>query len=133
VAEGKEKIVRAALEAWNRRDWDETFRNAAPDLEIDNSTVQGEYRGVHRGLEEARLMFQQFLDPWESTRIDIEELVENGDSVFTQVRGNYQGRDGIEVQAVTGMCWNFRDGRIVQILMPNEIDVAREAAGLPLS
>jgi ketosteroid isomerase-like protein len=132
MAESKVEIVRAALEAWNEGDWDGVFRYAWPDVELDNSNVQGDYRGVHLGADEARRMWARFVEPWESVSLEIEDLVENGDRVFTQVRGSYVGRDGIEVTAVTGMCWTFREDRISRVLMPNEVDEAREAAGLPL-
>ena len=121
------------MDAWNEGDWDEVFRDAATDIEIDNSTVEGEYRGVHRGLDEGKRMFERFVEPWRSVRIEIEELIEAGDHVFTRVRGHFRGRDGIEAEVETGMCWTFREGVLTRVFMPNEVDKAREAAGLPLS
>ena len=131
--QGNAEIVRAAMDAWNRQDWDEVFRHAASDVVLDNSTVQGEYRGVHRGRDQAVRMFERFVEPWDDARIEIEELIENGDRVFTRMRGHYRGRGGIETEARTGMCWTFREGVLVEVLMPNEIEEARRAAGLPLS
>ena len=43
------QIVRAALDAWNRGDWAQALKDAAPDVELDNSSNAGEWRGVHPG------------------------------------------------------------------------------------
>lgn len=125
--------MRAAIDAWNRGDWDAAFAQAAPDVVLDNSMVQGEYRGVHRGVPEAQEMFARFVEPWDSVRVEIEELVENGERVFTRMRGHFAGRDGIEVRSLTGACWIFSGDVITTILLPNDPNEAREAAGLPLS
>jgi ketosteroid isomerase-like protein len=36
MSEQNAEIVRAALAAWNRRDWDEALKDAAPDAEVDS-------------------------------------------------------------------------------------------------
>ena len=40
------EMIRAAMEAWNRGDWDEALKDAAPGFELDNSSSAGEWRGV---------------------------------------------------------------------------------------
>ena len=47
MAQENVEMIRAAMEAWNRGDWDETLKDAASDFEVDNSTSAGEWRGVH--------------------------------------------------------------------------------------
>ena len=37
------ETIRALMAAWNRGDWDEALRHAAPDFEIDNSLTVGEW------------------------------------------------------------------------------------------
>lgn len=126
------EVVLASIESWNAGDWDGASRDAADDVVIDNSTVEGEYRGVHRGPEQAKRLFERFVEPWESVRLEVVEAVDAGDRVFTWIRGHYKGRDGIEVQAQTGMCYTLEDGLITHIYMPSDVDSARAAAGLPL-
>jgi ketosteroid isomerase-like protein len=126
------EVVRAAFASWNEGDWDGALREAVDDVVIDNSMVAGEYRGVHHGRDEAIRMFERFMEPWDSADMELVELVEAGDRVFARVTGHYVGRGGIEVVARTGMCFTFVDGRVTHILMPDDIDSAREAAGLPL-
>ena len=47
------EIVRAAIAAANREDWDAMFEDATPGFELDMSRAVGTGRGIH-GLEEAR-------------------------------------------------------------------------------
>ena len=42
MSEENVEMIRAAMEAWNRRDWDEALKNAAPDFVLDNSMNAGE-------------------------------------------------------------------------------------------
>ena len=126
------EVVRAAFESWNEGDWEGSLREAAVDIVIDNSMVEGEYRGVHHGREEAERMFERFVEPWDSVRVEPVEVIEAGERVFAAVRGRFDGRDGIRAETRTGMCFTFADGLVTHIYMPNDVDSAREAAGLPL-
>jgi hypothetical protein len=42
------EIVKTAIEAINREDWDAAFQGAAPGFELDFSRALGPYRGVYR-------------------------------------------------------------------------------------
>jgi ketosteroid isomerase-like protein len=124
------EIVQAATDAWNRGDWDEALKDAAPDVELDNSSDTGEWRGVHRGPDEVKRMLKKFVEPWESVRIEIDEIIEADNHVVTRTTGHFVGRDGIQVETRTAWCWTFRDGLVTRLLSSNELDEALEAAGL---
>jgi ketosteroid isomerase-like protein len=124
------EIVRAALAAWNRRDWDEALKDAAPDVEVDSSSNTGDWRGVHRGPDEVKRLWEKFMEPWESVRIEIDEIIDAGEHVVTRQTGRFVGRDGIQVETHTGWCWTFRDGTLTRVVASNELDEALEAAGL---
>jgi ketosteroid isomerase-like protein len=124
------EIVQAATDAGNRGDWDEALKDAAPDVEFDNSSVTGEWRGVHRGPDEVKRMFKKFVEPWESVRTEIDEIIEADNHVVTRTTGHFVGRDGIQVQTHTAWCWTFRDGVITRVFASNELDDALQAAGL---
>ena len=126
----KVEIIRSAIDAWNRGDWDEAFRNTAPEFELDNSLTLGEWRGVHKGANEVKRMWTGFLEPWDSVHIEIDEFVDGGEHVVTRQTAVFRGRDGIEVEVRTGWCWTFRDASIVRLFASNELDDALEAAGL---
>jgi ketosteroid isomerase-like protein len=127
------EMIRAAMEAWNRGDWDEALKDAAPDFVLDNSMNSGDWRGIHQGADEAKRMWGMFTGPWESVRIDVSEFIE-GDkgAVVTRQKSRFVGRDGIELPGPTrsGWLWSIRDGKIVHLATYNDLDEALEAAGL---
>jgi ketosteroid isomerase-like protein len=123
------ETVLAAMDAWNRGDWDEALKDAAPDVEWDASTNSGEWRGVHRGHDQVRQLWRSFLEPWESLRIEIDEVIDAGDHVVTCQTGHLRGRDGIEVTTRTSWVWTFRDGVVTHVEAFNERE-ALDAAGL---
>ena len=124
------EVVRAGMDAWNRGDWDEALKDAAPDIEIDNSSNIGEWRGVHRGHDQIRQLWRSFLEPWESVWNEIDEVIDAGDRVVTCQTGHLRGRDGIEVTTKTSFVWTFRDGVVTHIEAFNERAKALKAAGL---
>jgi ketosteroid isomerase-like protein len=120
------EIVRASLAAVSRRDWDKALEDAAPDIEVDNSSNTGEWRGVHSGPDEVKRLWEKFMEPWESVRTEIDEIIEADNHVVTRQTGYFVGRDGIQVTARQAFCWTFRDG----VLISNELTDALKAAGL---
>jgi ketosteroid isomerase-like protein len=70
------------------------------------------------------------MEPWESVRIEIDEIIEADNHVVTRTTGHFVGRDGIQVETHTGWCWTFRDGQVTRVLISNELTDALEAAGL---
>ena len=124
------EVVRAFIDAVNRRDWDAALAVVAADIVIDASGNAGEWRGVHRGPQQARRALELFIEPWESVRAEVEEHVDAGECVVTLITGRFLGRDGIEVQANTGWCCTFHDGLMTHLLVANDFEQALEAAGL---
>ena len=124
------EIVRAAVEAWNRGDWDAAFKNASPDVEFDNSRNLGEWRGVHVTVGQVKQMLERFTEPWDSFRIELDELVDAGDQVVSRHTGTYRGRDGIEVTVRNNLLWQFSDEAITRVVSYREFEQALEAAGL---
>jgi ketosteroid isomerase-like protein len=124
------EVVRAALAAWSRRDWDEALKGAARDVEVDNSSNTGEWRGVHRGPDEVKRLWEKFMEPWASVSVEIDEIIEANSQIVTRLTGHLVGHDGIEVTTRTAWCWTFRDGQVTRVLISNELTEALEAAGL---
>ena len=126
-------MIRAAIEAWNRGAWDEALKDAAPGFELDNSSDRGEWRGVHRGVDQAKRMWAAFLEPWESIRIEVSEFIEADEGVVvTRQKLHFVGRDGIEVPGPvrSGWLWTIRDGKVAHLAVYNDVDEALEAARL---
>jgi ketosteroid isomerase-like protein len=122
--------IRAGMDAWNRGDWDEALKEATPDIVLDNSSNAGEWRGVHRGPEQVKRMWEKFVEPWESVRFEVDEFIDAGEHVVTRQTATFRGRDGIQVEVHTAWCWTFHDGALTRLVASNDPDAAFEAAGL---
>ena len=124
------EIVRAAWEALNRGDIDASFKHAAPDCEFDVSRAFGPMHGTYYGLDQIRQAFEEFFEPWESFRTELDEFIDAGGDVVASVTGYFRGRDGIEVRTRTAFVWTIRDGAIAHVCFYQERQEALEAAGL---
>jgi ketosteroid isomerase-like protein len=122
--------VRAAIDAFNEGDMDAAFKDAAPELEYDVSRSIGLLHGVFHGLDEARRFTEEFAEPWESRRYEVEEFIEAGEHVVTPFTDHLRGRDGIEVQARGTFVWTYHEGACVRVTLYQERQEALEAAGL---
>jgi ketosteroid isomerase-like protein len=133
MSQGNVEIIRAAMEAWNRGDFDGALKDAAPDMVLDNSMNLGEWSGVHEGAEQVRRMWQAFTENWESVRIEIHEFIEVEEAVvLTRQKAHFVGRDGIELPGPvrSGWVWIFQEGTLVRLTAYNDLDEALEAVGL---
>lgn len=129
MSEENVEVVRAALEAWNRGDWDAALKDAARGFALDNSRAAGPNRGVYR-LDQMHEFWDEFTGIWGSYRMEPHEFIEAGDHVVVPVTFHGVGRDGIEVEARPTWIVTIRDGAIERIRMYQEREDALEAAGL---
>ena len=122
-------IVRASIDAWNRGDWDAALKDAAPSFEFDFSRSVGPGRGVY-SLDQMRGYFREFVEAWESLRLQVDEFIEARDHVVMPNTLHARGRDGVEVQAHGAWVWTIRDGSITHLCFYQERQEALEAVGL---
>jgi len=123
------EIVQATYDAYNRGDLDAALKDAAPESELDWTRAVGPQRGVYR-LAQIRAFLVDFLEAFESTRVEPDEFIEAGDQVVVPQTGYLRGRDGIEVTARVALVWSIRDGAIVRVCLYQQKREALEAAGL---
>ena len=123
------EIVRASIDAWNRGDWDAALKDAAPSFEFDFSRSVGPGRAVY-SLDQMRRYFDEFVQAWESLRLEVDEFIEAGEQVVTPLTSHHRGRDGIELQARLALVWTFRDGVLTHLTFYQERQEALAAAGL---
>ncbi len=128
MSEENVEIVTACFDAINREDIDGAFKQIAPDAEVDMSRAIGTDRGVF-SVNQLRRIVEEFADSWESSRYEIDELIDAGEQVVTIWTNHLRGRDGIELQARGSFVWTIRDGVIVRCCLYQERDEAVEAAG----
>ena len=71
------------------------------------------------------------MGPWESPTVELLEIIDAGDSVFTVMRWRARGRgSGVEVQQDFFGIYDFRDGVVVGYCGRETREEALEAAGL---
>jgi len=123
------EIVRAAIDAYNREDWDAWLESMASDFELDMSRAVGPLTGV-LSLDQLRRGNEDFAPYWESVRIEPHEFIEAGDLVVVPWTMHVKGRGGIEAAARVAFVWEVRDGAIQRGSMYQERAEALEAVGL---
>jgi ketosteroid isomerase-like protein len=132
VADDRVAIVRGAVEAFNRRDWDGFLQHAAEDFQFDLSRATGPEHGVFTA-DETRELLDRFAEPWESLTIETDELVETEDHVVAAQTLHARGRDEIDVPSRVTWVWTFADGAVVRMTMYQEWADAAEAVRLKRS
>jgi uncharacterized protein len=107
-------IARRGIEAYNRGDLDAIFELATDDVEFvvpDTMANSGRYVG-RVGFQ---AMMGQWEEAWDEFRVEIEELVEEGDAVVVSVAQFGRGRgSGIETQMGAAHVMRFRDGLLAR-------------------
>lgn len=113
ISQENVKTARAAIDAFNRGDWDSMLEDAAANFEYDLSRAAGPNRGVYR-LDQVRGVVDEFIGSWESARIQPHEFIEVGPHVVVPWTAQFTGRDGIEVEARVAWSFTIRGNKIEQ-------------------
>jgi ketosteroid isomerase-like protein len=84
-----------------------------------------------KGIEAAMWDINQWLDAWDEHRLDLEEVIEDGDNVVASVHIKARGKaSGVEVDVRFYPHIKVRDGKVVYIYDHEDREEALEAAGL---
>ena len=86
---------------------------------------------MHRGLTGYLEFWVDWLEPWESFRIEAEEYLDAGDKVVMLARqvGTTE-TGGVPVDSLGAAVMTFEDGRVTRIEFHLDRDRAMKAAGL---
>jgi ketosteroid isomerase-like protein len=123
------EIVRAALDAVGRGDWDALLEAAGPTFELDLSRATGPVHGVYR-RDQVRALLEDFASSWESLRFEPDEVIAAGEHVVVPWTMHARGRAGVEVTSTVTWLWTVRDGAIVRACMYQERADALVESGL---
>ncbi len=129
VSQQNVEVVKAAIDAFNREDWDALFQAAAAGFEFDMSRGKGPGSGLY-GLDQFRRFLDEFAGSWESVRFEPHEFIEAGDFVVVPQTTHARGRDGIELEARPTLVWTIRDGAVERVSLYQERQDALDAIGL---
>lgn len=124
------RLVRAVVEALNRRHWDAALAHLAPEFEYDLTRTESPLRGVY-ARHEMRAVAEEFLGTWESARYEPKELIEGREGIVVPFTTHFRGRDGIEMRNDAVWVWTIRDGAVLRLALFQDRAEALEAAGVP--
>jgi ketosteroid isomerase-like protein len=83
------------------------------------------------GFDGLRAVWLEWLDPWESYRVEIEDVIDVGDAAVVLFR-DYGRRGGMaaEISVSGGTVWTVRDGKVARVAFYPVRSEALAAAGL---
>jgi ketosteroid isomerase-like protein len=128
---GDVEIVRRGYDAFNRGDVGAVLEVLDPQVVWHAPPILPE-SGTFHGREEVRRWLESYGDAWEETRVDVEDIREEGDRVVAQVRVSGRGRgSGVPVSGNSDLhVWRVRDGLVYSVRMYQGMRDALEAEGL---
>jgi len=87
--------------------------------------------GTYSGIDGFREMWLDWLEPWASYHVQVDEMFDLGDSVVVLDgdRGRRHGMD-VEVELISGSLWTFGNGKIVRVQFYANREQLREAVSL---
>jgi ketosteroid isomerase-like protein len=95
------------------------------------SETAGSLRPASRGPEALAEAWRDWLEPWVSYYIELEEVIDAGDEVVSLVRVEARTtRDAVAVEHESAAVWLVREGKIARIRFYLEQEKAFEAVGL---
>jgi ketosteroid isomerase-like protein len=84
---------------------------------------------VYRGPEGFARMLREWSEPWGELKIDVHELIEEGDAVYAPSTQHGRGREsGVVTSMPTVFLLRFREGRVVFCRLCVTLEEAREHA-----
>ena len=124
------EIFRRAQEAYNEGDWDAALATMDPNVVFD-STRAGPDGEIYRGHEGAKRFWLMLRDVFGSLRNEPEEIIDNGDRLFTRIRQRSTGRaSGAVTEDVIYQIITIDKGRAIRLEFFRDRAEALEAAGL---
>jgi ketosteroid isomerase-like protein len=129
MSEEQRAIIRRAYDAFGRRDIAAIRDDIHPDFELDFSKSLSPDRGIYRGEEGIRKLWETYWEAFETITIEPEEFIQAGaDAVIAVVRSRGRGRgSGVDVNARGPHVWRFRDGKVIDFTLYQELTEALEA------
>ena len=129
MSQANVEIVKAAIDAVNREDWDAAFQDAAPGFELDMSRGLGLMRASTDLIRSGRSSLNS-PQHWEAVWIEAHEFIDAGDLLVVPQTTHGRGVTGSRWCLAPPSVWTIRDGTIERVSMYQERQDALEAVGL---
>ena len=127
TAEERIEFVRAAIDAFNRRDADAMRALAGDDFEYDWTRSMGPDRGVYKGPDGFLEFISEQWEMFDPFVLEADDYIPRGNHVVvpTTIRG--RGPQDVPVSASSTHLYTFEEGRLVRITMFQEREEALAA------
>ena len=120
--------VLAGYAAWNRDDLEGWLALMHPDAELDAPGIFPGFDSRYYGHEGLTKFWRQIREPWESFRIDVEEIEQHPEGVVIDIRFRAKGvGSGVDVDMRFGHAMRVRDDLVVEIIARATAEEARAA------
>jgi ketosteroid isomerase-like protein len=134
MSEENVEVVRRLYDAAARHDDVIPFEVYAEDIVWDLSHARRAFLGmkpVYHGHEGVRQCWRDGLSAFGEIDFEVRELIDAGDQVLAVIRERAVGRaSGVPVETTHTAVLTLGGGKVVQIQMFDDLQQAREAAGL---
>jgi ketosteroid isomerase-like protein len=86
---------------------------------------------TYKGIDGFRQLWLDWLEPWDTYQVQVDEIIEAGDRVAVLIRDHGRRHDtDAEVELISGSVWMVRDGKIARAEFYANRNDLFEATGL---
>jgi ketosteroid isomerase-like protein len=85
---------------------------------------------TYSGIDGIREMWIDWLEPWATYYVRVDEMIEAGDRVVVLIRDRGRRHMDVEVELISGSVWTFHAGKIARVEFYANRDELRQATGL---
>jgi ketosteroid isomerase-like protein len=118
------------VDAFNRFDIEAAVAYLDPDFEL-REWPNAPGAQTYHGADGARRALDKWLESWEWMHVEVEDIIEAGDSAVVKLHQRAKGSgSGIEVEIRSWNVYTFRAGKVLRLELFTEREPALEAAGL---
>ena len=122
------ELLRKGYEAWNRGDPAFDFMESQFELQLPEGGINV---GTIRGRESVQNFFAEYLEAFESYRMEPEEFFEAQDQIVVFIHAPARGKgSGVDVVFRPAHLWTMSGGRAVRLEVIPDREKALEAVGL---
>jgi ketosteroid isomerase-like protein len=122
------EIASRGFEAFNRGEFDALGELLHDDVVVVVPDTMAN-SGVYEGREGFARMLAHWVEPWEELRVEVLELIEEGDAVIAPAVQHGQGRgSGVEISMRVVFLLGFREDRLSFYRLCENLEEAREHA-----
>jgi ketosteroid isomerase-like protein len=122
------ELVLAVVDAWNRDDLAGWLATADPDVELQTAGAFPDFAPVYRGHQGLTEFWRNIREPWQTLRVDLDQVIEGDGSAVAQFRFRGEGGgSGVRADAQFFLAVKFRDRLVIRMFARLSLEQALAA------